>query len=340
MDTGINEIHREVSRRLERLDLGAMLPGFHPFGFALYDEKQVCLGSGTFPRDERFFANTAIQYRGEWIAIWKLASPAPDLDVLTAKIAHEMCHAFQSETGDKSFPDEINGCFYPRDLANFSVKHEENLLLAGLAEDFTAEGWEKFVRLRAGRLKARPGPVDYELRTESIEGSATYVELEALKALSRGRYGEALERVLSGLKDPSGVFDVRRRSYDSGAVIRSVMAANRLAPVDWLEESLKTAGELLPAAASPGFDGHFRKYFGAVDELVAGALAKAEKMDAGGGRLLGFDPYNVRASGACLYHPYFIMCGDEGKAPRSHMGAFVTKMKGQTREIEEVYRVK
>lgn len=334
MGADLEEIHAEISRRLDRLDFARLLPGFHRFPFALYDKERACFGGFCVPADGRFIGNTAIRYDGELAAIWSLRSEPADLDALAASVAHEMCHCLQTEVSRK-FPEDINGAFYPRDLANFAMKYRENLLLARLCGGFSAAAWRGFAHLRAGRLAEFPGPVAYELSVEAIEGEAEYVEHKALYALHPGKAAARRAKRQAALASLDELFDVRKNCYSSGAALLLAADEGGTAPPDW-----RAAPAALPGGGiQPGLARAHEKYFSAVDALVSGALAKASPMEPGGSRLVGFDPYNVRSSGKDLYHPHFIICADEGREPRFHSGTFVTRMKGRSREIESVYKV-
>ena len=337
MGLDLKEAHAEIARRLDRLDFGALLPGFRRYRFALYDDCRVCLGGDCLPADARFLGNTAIEYDGQQIAIWRLSGPPANYDSLAALLAHEMCHAFQVETC-AVFPDEIVGAFYPRDLTNSTGKHMENLLLAELLAEYDPGKWERLVRLRAARLKAGPQAVGYEIKAEGIEGQAKFVEFAALKLLSPALYDETLDKTTRSLRDPRAVFNARLCCYDSGAALLAVATANGLPTPDWTAEALK-AGEA-GLTACPDLSVEYRQYYHVVDALVNGSLAKAEKIELSGNVLLGFDPYNVRSSGNNLYHPSFIMCGEKNTKPAFFTGTYITAMKGPTKDIEAIYKVK
>lgn len=317
------------------LDFGALLPGFRRYPFALHTKTEVQLGDRNFPNDGRFMANTSMQFEGREIAVWRLSAPPESYDVLAAKLVHEMCHAFQVET-KAPFPDMMFGAFYPRDLANYTAKHAENLLLAGLLYDFDPVKWDRLLSLRARRRRSMPEAVGYEQLTEGIEGQAKYVELKALARLSPDSHSAALAELAAALKAQGAVFDARRSCYDSGAAFLTIAEANgRPLPGPSGEAGLADDG---PPAGGPDLSAEFREYFGAIDALVDGALAKADRVEAPGSKLLGFDPYNVRSSGNRLYHPNFIMCGDN--EPQVMPGAYVTVMKGRTQDLESVYKVR
>ena len=46
MGMDLKEAYGEVSRRLDRLDFGMLLPGLHRYPFALHTEAEVCRAKG------------------------------------------------------------------------------------------------------------------------------------------------------------------------------------------------------------------------------------------------------------------------------------------------------
>lgn len=334
----MKSIHYEISLRLKKLDFNSIYPGFHPFRFAIYDDKKVCFAESEIPWDSRFTGNTAIDYNSETIAIWNMKCAVSDMDVQTSKLVHEMFHAYQRERKDTCYPDELGGAFYPRHLANFKLHYLENQCLAGLAEKFDVAAWSDFKAKRAYRLRHYREAVDYEIKAEEIEGSARFAELGALKRLSPGLYQKELGAIVTALRSPAKIFDARLLSYDTGCLIRIILADNVLGPPDWGKEQA-TAQDDTEAADVPGLDTEFDRYFGEIDKKVKDILASGEKLDISSGKeLLLFDPYNVRSSGDCLYHPYIVGIGTDKKNPELFTGTYVTKMKGHTRAIEEVWR--
>ena len=330
----MKKTYLEISRRIGTLDFGRLYPGFHPFRFALYNDKKVCFGETEIPWDSRFVANTAIDYNNEIIAIWDMKCACTDLDYFASLLVHEMLHAYQHESGIV-FPDDLVGIFYPRNLDNFTLRFRENQLLAGLAEKFDATAWKDFKAIRAYRRQKYQEAVDYEIKTESIEGSAQFVELSALKQLSPELYRKRLDRILLGLRSPKNIFDARLLSYDTGSLIRMVMADNSLDQPDWAQEKPCTG---IPSQEASDIREEFDKYFSAIDKEVQELLSGAEKLDISGRTLTGFDPYNVRSSGNYLYHPNFIGVTNHGEKPEFFTGTFITKMVSRTKTIEEAWR--
>jgi len=325
--------HLEISHRIGTLDFGRLYPGFHPFRFALYNESKVCFGETEILWDSRFVGNTAIDYDNEIIAIWDMKCACTDMDYFASLLVHEMLHAYQRESGTV-FPDDLVGIFYPRDLHNFTLRFQENQLLAGLTEKFDATAWTDFKAIRAYRRQHHEEAVDYEIKTESIEGSAQFVELGALKQLSPDLYRKRLARILSGLRSPERIFDARLISYDTGSLIRMVMVDNDLDHPDWGQEKPCTA---ITVQEIPGIREELEKYFGAIDKTVQELLYKGEKLTISG-KLTSFDPYNVRSSGNYLYHPNFIGVTTDGEKQNFFTGTFITKMASHSRTIEEAWR--
>lgn len=330
----MKKAHLEISRRIGTLDFGRLYPGFHPFRFALYNDKKVCFGETEIPWDSRFVGNTAIDYNNEIIAIWDMKCACTDMDFFASLLVHEMLHAYQRESGTV-FPDDLGGIFYPRDLHNFTLRFQENQLLACLAEKFDATAWANLKAIRVYRRQHHQEAVDYEIETENIEGSAQFVELSALKQLSPDLYRKRLARVLTGLRSPENIFDARLISYDTGSLIHMVIVDNNLDQPVWAEEKPRTA---ITAPEVRGIRAGSDKYFGAIDSKVQELLSKGEKLNISGKKLTSFDPYNVRSSGNYLYHPNFIGVTTDGEEPEFFAGTFITKMVSHGKTIEEAWR--
>lgn len=58
---------------LRRIDFGALAPGFRKYKYAFYNSEAICLDGKLLPYDAAFCGNTAIEYRGEQVAVWNLA---------------------------------------------------------------------------------------------------------------------------------------------------------------------------------------------------------------------------------------------------------------------------
>lgn len=125
-----------------------------------------------------FCANTAIVYQGEPIAIWKVDGE-PDISVLTAKIVHEMFHAYQIGQGWDCWADEMDALYrYEYDAENLALRLRENELLLSLAEHFDEGALRELLSHRKRRSEEHPYEFSYESEIEEIEGSAPQWRLD------------------------------------------------------------------------------------------------------------------------------------------------------------------
>lgn len=310
---------QEVKQRLERLDFGSLWPGFRQYGFALYDSERAVLNGEVFPRPAEFWANTALLWQGRQVAIWGMREDL-DLDVLAAKLSHEMFHAFQQEQGEGRFADELQAagrlCPTPELL---QLCHEENRLLASLAGRFDPGMWGKFLSLRRTRQERFPYEYDYQCRVEAIEGSAQYVELEALRRLAPEKYAAALKRLTERVAGLEPLFSLRPLCYDTGALLLLVLLQNGLPPdrtvgpgVPFFAQAPVDAAEPLFAPPAP-----CPELLAAVSGHEAVLRRRAEKIRAGGScrrgsfRLLGFNCYDPQRLADYVFSGGYLAYEDE-----------------------------
>ncbi len=102
----LHEYYSEINSRIEKIDFDALWKDFKPLKFALYNDEKCFFDGQYIEKTDDFFANTAIEFNGEVIAIWNVSEPT-DSDVLTSKIVHEMFHGFQTISGEKRYADEM-----------------------------------------------------------------------------------------------------------------------------------------------------------------------------------------------------------------------------------------
>lgn len=164
----VKDLQREITT--ERLN--RYWPGFHVLPFALYDARTVYLanhpnppadfkfvdGVHIGPGRSEFIANTSIEFAGERIGIWNLDYFDPFIppEEVYAKIIHEMFHAYQERT---------------------------ELLKAAFAPDPAERrgAVSRFVAYREKRKQYTGDSLNYELGLETYEGTAAYVEYQALR---------------------------------------------------------------------------------------------------------------------------------------------------------------
>lgn len=337
--------HRAVSSLLAQLDFSTLFPGFHPFRFALYDETNACVDGTVRPRDERFRGNTAIDLGGEWLAIWNLAGDPADPVTLAHDMAHEMFHCFQLERGETRYPDDLALLAYPEDLANFARRHHENRLLANAFEHRDPDALRQFCAVRNARLAQYPETVRQECLTETIEGVAEYVGLKALKALHPAQFERAVAACLRRLReDVPLLFDVRRGSYDTGAVFCLTLDALGL-PVR-NDFSAQTLYEQNALSTAP--DGDCPDFPGLKQALGAWSACKRQSIDACmrsavytpcPSRITGYDPMNMQRAGDLLLCTHFV-CVHDGSITHTLSGPVVLRLSpGKNDEITGYYAV-
>jgi len=217
-------LYQTVSATLDKIDFGAIWLGFQRYHFALYDETNVYLGEYTFPRDNRFLGNTAIDYEGDVIAIWNISDPTQeDPQLLASNIVHEMFHVYQKKHNEKRYPNDLVMLDYPTAIENYQLKYHENSLLANAyleKSDFSRRKLlEEFVASRKCREKMIGHIIHQEFLTETIEGLAEFAGCMALKQLSSKKFDERILDYISKLSLlDERIFDIRRNLYFSGAL--------------------------------------------------------------------------------------------------------------------------
>lgn len=220
----MRKLYTQLSNLLSSVNFNELWEGFHFYDFALYNDKGIYLKDSVIPYDNHFMGNTAINYEGQYIAIWKVENPDnEDVEVLAADLVHEMFHAYQYEMKESRFPQDLRMLDYPLNIENFKLKYFENKLLR---EAYLEKDVEKkkrflgqFVTIRARRKEIIGDIIECEYLSETSEGIAEYVGTMALKQISIDKYNARMEKYINYLSTPNELlFDTRRISYFSGAV--------------------------------------------------------------------------------------------------------------------------
>lgn len=210
--------YHEIEERLAKIDFPALFRGFCRFPFALYNDSQAYIDGKTIEKPAEFLGNTAIRYNGGYTAIWKLMEESYDFDVLASKIVHEMLHAFQNVSGEARWADERAAMIkYRYQEANFAARLEEAACMRKCLAGNEPEAFIRLLGLRKARMLRFPYEYDYEARIEQIEGTAHFVEQEALEQLNPEKAEKAREQMLEALSDPARYLPVRAVTYLSGA---------------------------------------------------------------------------------------------------------------------------
>ncbi len=220
----LRAMFQEVDKRIKRVDFSLLWKGFKPLKFALYNDKECFFDGHYIEKTDQFLANTAINYKGEQIAIWRLGEKTPDYDVLASKIIHEMFHGFQHENNETRFPNELEALQkYSYSVENLTIKMEENNLIHRLIDGFDQASFHALLQLRKRRQREHPYEYRYEALIEQIEGAANHVELEALKQLSNDKFDDALAKTKHQIIDANNLIPIRIISYAVGGLLLSVL---------------------------------------------------------------------------------------------------------------------
>lgn len=341
----LDELYSRVSDAVASLELERIWPGFSPLRFALYDEEACFFDGAYIEKTDAFCANTAIMYRGEPIAIWKVDAE-PDIPVLTAKIVHEMFHAYQLRQGWDCWADEMDALYrYEYDAENLALKLRENNLLLSLTDRFDDAAFRELLSHRKRRSGKYPYEFSYESRIEEIEGSATYVEWMVLQQLDEHAAADMIGRMRAAVTQPEAIFPVRISCYYTGALmIGALLAAGvysftppeRPAVCSVLQNIRPSDGGF------PGKDACLRRVADAVaafneesDAIIRSALDRNEVVLHGPAELLGVNIFDARFYEGYITSRYFLQYRD-GRGAHTLRGNYVIRMaNGKT--ISRVY---
>lgn len=323
--------YNELKAIIDRVDFSRIWRGFKPLGFALYDDESCCFEGKMIEKTAGFLANTAIVFNGEHIAIWNLKEHT-DADILASKLIHEMFHVFQSMNNESRWPNELEALSrYRCDTRNLSIKSLENRLIAMLAERFDTAEFERLLGLRRMRCDNFGYEYGYEAAVEQIEGTARYVELCALKQISREKYEQSLASVKRSICDTANIIPIRVISYEIGALLLSILKEYELAD---FEDFCDTpfAMSLIDDKASADADYADKaietlveSYYAETRRIISGAKERADCVDEGAFKLLGVNVYDARYSDGCIVSTSFVMYEDEGRE-RVQYGDFVIEL--------------
>ncbi len=221
---------QDINATLANLDYESLWHGFHRYPFALYNSDWVYLPDQTFPWDDRFRGNTSIEFDGGYLAIWNIAHEELDLDPIKLyPLVHEMFHCFQREHQEPRFPNDLELLLSPEDPHFYALrKHETELLKRAFSDDESKReaSFQQFAATRQRQFEAYPDFVKQICYAETLEGTAEYVGLKALKQLSPEAYQNQIQNYLQKLSQPELLFDIRRLTYFTGAL--TLIMADRL----------------------------------------------------------------------------------------------------------------
>ncbi len=155
-----------------------------------------------------------------------------DLDQLASYLVHELFHAHQLASGETRFPQDIRLALSPAPLPSLASRLQEGRLLAQAASagpEAARAHLTDFCALRRQRQE-RPECLQ-ECLVETVEGTAEFVGLQALRTLSPEKYQRELDRYRALLQQPGPLLtDARRMAYYTGAPDPAVRPEGRIGP--------------------------------------------------------------------------------------------------------------
>lgn len=315
--------YSEVQKRMKGIQFNELWPGFNPCRFALYNEEQVILDGQVLPWDERFIGNTAIDFEGETIAIWKFDSKSTlSDDQLASKIIHEMFHAFQKANRNMRWPNEFReGLTYEYSVVNLSMKVEENNVLCDLYESFDELKFKEFLLRRYRRQNYFKRKYIYEVGVEGVEGMAQFVELKALQQLDLEAFEEAVRSMLTYIRDYNHLIPMRTLCYHVGALLLLVCENNHkpmnkdvgltfdsilnLVTEDEMEEMEYVFHR------NKQVDVLIKNYYRDIIKKIERFIDSARHIDEGQFQITGLDPQNTILYKQHLYCKHFIAYRDQ-----------------------------
>jgi hypothetical protein len=295
------ELYRKIDKLLDKIDFNELYPGFFRQKFALYNKDNIFLKDKILPWNEDFIGNTSILFNDEYLAIWNLEYKIDDMMVFTSKLVHEMFHAYQMSNKEPRFANEFDGLNYSYDINNIRVKlHEISYLKAAIVEKKKDE-LSKFLSIRKERYKTYQKEVIYEMGTETIEGTAYYVELKALKLLDKNKYNIAFNKSIEFICNPEHILKIRELSYHIGALVLLICDEMGIVWPKQIKNNAVSHSEYLMSLSrdkAPLFvDNHFdlsfiEKYFQDIKQKILDFMANS-KHKTKYQKITGFDPMNT-----------------------------------------------
>lgn len=322
----MNSVWNEIDSILSNIEFNKLWKGFKRYKFALYDDEKVYFGDKEITVDNRFIGNTAIDYNGEKLAIWKISKGGlENLQVLAANIVHEMFHAFQMDNQEKRYPNDIKGLSKPFDIEYYNMKSREGQLLA---EAITSDDYKvklsnliEIVSLREVRSKQYKDAAEYEFRIETIEGTAEYVGMKALNIINKNEYRKHISSFLKIITDNNMIFDTRRYSYFYGStflILLDLLNINisqgiRDNPATILEDVMSRVDKrinigILPK--NPIIEENINNYCRELCNRFRNFHNLCNKHNPGCYSINGYDPMNMYKLGSEILHENFVRLYD------------------------------
>lgn len=340
----LHNAYQEVKKRLDHVDFSSLWKGFYPLKFALYNETECFFDGQYINKTVDFIANTSIRYNGEHIAIWDLSKGTSDFDMLAASIVHEMFHAFQHIQGESRWANEMGALFdYKYSVENISLKLSEAALMKDILVNDRSSAFAELLSLRKTRAGLYPQEYDYEARVEQIEGSANFVELNALAQVAPEKGALRWRKILSEINDPGAYTPIRIVSYYVGAALLNCIKRcssfnfSDFGPVTFAQEiirDIEPGKQVYPLI--PVVEKNITEFLDETNKIVHTALSKNQVVLRGEYPLCSLNIWDARWDGKYAISNSFLAYFD-GTEERALDGDFVVEM-GRDCIIRTVYK--
>ena len=321
----LRETWMKMDRLLRAVDFGALWPGFAPAPFALYDGETACLDGRQMPCPAAFRGNTALDWQGRTIAIWRL-EPGQGGPALAADLVHEMFHVFQLRRGEQRWPDDLAALDAQPTPQLLGVKLAENRLLLRAAAD-TGDGARALLARVCALRRWRQAQcdIDFELCAETVEGMAEHMGHQALLQLDPAAAARLRTRRAAVGEVSPLLLDARQQGYLTGPLLLTAARAAGISLCHTLGAETRPLSTLLAAALEPlpapevipeipALAALLRQRDAARAAQLAEIQARCGAVQRGRFRICGYDPVNMWRLGNTFCGTHFWRLYDEARA--------------------------
>lgn len=339
--------YRETEKMLDKLDFDTLFHGFHRYRFALYTDNEICLGGKIIPNDCGFFGNTSILYKGEYIAIWNIQlDPVEDLEMLAALIVHEMFHCHQNTNGESRYPSDLAILAYPDTPEGYAMQHRENVCLADAYMQNNFQALRTFAAVRQLRRRTNPQIVEQTLKAETIEGTAEYIGIRALRQLSQKKFDDRIREYTNILNTCDGMlFDTRRIAYYSGTMfflclekygleVKNDFTSN-LTVYD--QNTIDTDDIIIAPQKQDFISKQYKKLVSERTALINETIAKSVFVPCNA-HICGYDPMNMFRVQNKLYSGNYVCVDADGITTEICSDAVLEMLDGSVNRISGYYK--
>ena len=327
--TDLKELYYAVKKNIDKVDFSKLWAYFKPLKFALYNDNSCFYNGEYIEKTDDFVGNTAINFKGEIIAIWNIFEDTDPL-ILASKIVHEMFHGFQLLNNESRFPNELDALYnYKYDNDNLSLKLEENNLIVELLNEFNIDKFNQFKKIRKFRSIHFKYEYHYECMIEQIEGSANFVELNALKQLDNDIYLDKLKSLKESILIDGNLLPIRIISYDIGALLLILLNENNISyNLEFnditFSESIISNTELEEIKPLKNLQNIIDRYYKNADKIITETILKNDIVISKPCDIICVNVYNAIYYKNYIITRYFVMIND-GKENIIKYGDFLVE---------------